>query len=72
MIEGTEGNHRGATIKITTLKAKIQTRDQQKRKQISITKCCNKVYVASVSSHSLLSRQTSASNQNLFFISIYL
>jgi hypothetical protein len=72
MIEGTERNHRGATIKITTLKAKIQTRDQQNRKRISITKCCNKVYVASVSSRSLLSRQTSASYQNLFYISIYL
>lgn len=72
MIEGTEGNHRVATVKITTLKAKIQTRDQQNRKRISIAECCNKVYITSVSSHSLLSRQTNASCQNLFYISIYL
>jgi hypothetical protein len=72
MIEGTEGNHRVATVKITTLKAKIQTRDQQNRKQILIAKCCNKVYIASFSSHSLLSRQINASCQNLFYIFIYL
>lgn len=72
MTEGTEGNHRGVIVKITTLKAKIQTRGQQNRKWISITKCCNKVYIVSVSSHSLLSRQMNASCQNLFYKFIYL
>lgn len=71
MIEGTEGNHKGVIVKITTLKAKIQTGDQENKKQMSITECCNKVYIVSVSSRSLLSRQTNASCQKLFYISIY-
>jgi hypothetical protein len=68
MIEGNEGNHIGDTVKITTLKAKIQSRDQPNRKRISITKYCNKVYIVSVSSHSLISRETNASCQNFFYI----
>jgi len=66
MIEGTEGNHRGVIVKITTFKAKIQTGDQEKGSE-----CCNKVYIVSVSRCSLLSRQMNASCQNLFYISIY-
>jgi hypothetical protein len=60
--------NKGATVKITTLKAKIQIRDQQNRKWISITKFCITVYIASVSSHSLLSRQMNASSQNLIYM----